>query len=208
MSKTYYLWDLADTLFPERWDSVGSGCSDIISYMTTLGYDQKTITPGQFELAYEQPYRKGFFALSLIPGFTEVLPWAKHNGYFTSGHHEQNLWRNEQIQKKYHINIFDYIKEGFSAFDFGSINQKTAAMFTDILNTLHERGYTDIVYTDDKETKCELFFNAITKLQKEGVRINGRTYHRAAHCGMKHAHITDIRDLFELRDKEAGIVGK
>ena len=63
MISAVYLWDLANTLFPEKWEAKKSGVPNYKAYVESLGYDLKTITPHDYEWAYEPPYKKSFFFL-------------------------------------------------------------------------------------------------------------------------------------------------
>jgi len=160
MSKTLYIWDLAGTLFPEKWNKEKSGLPDYRSYVQSLGYNLKTITPREWELAYENPYRKGLFDLAIADGFSEVLSWTNDNAAFTTGNREQLDWRAEQLQKKYSFDIRDNLKEIYSTFDYGETNLKTPEMIKDILVKKRKGGYTDFVYTDDKLENVRFFLGA------------------------------------------------
>ncbi|KKU48042.1 MAG: hypothetical protein UX68_C0023G0018 [Parcubacteria group bacterium GW2011_GWA2_46_9] len=164
MAQTLYLWDLANTLFPERWDSERSGVPSYDAYVEALGYDLETITPHDYEWAYERPYKDGLFVLSIADGFREVLTWTKNNAVFTTGNREQVDWRAEQLHKKYDFDIRDYIKEICSTFDFGNTNRKTKDMLENILDKKYREGFRVAVYTDDNLGNCEFFIAAATTL--------------------------------------------
>lgn len=176
MSKTLYLWDLADTLFLERWDSRKSGFPNFDAYIESLGFDLKTISPRDYEYAYERPYRKGLFDLDLAEHFEEVLGWTKNNAVFTTGNPEQMDWRAEQILRKYGIDPRDYIREVHSTFDYGNTNIKTEAMLKDILVKKLVAGYDTIVYTDNSRENCRFFLDAAKHLQDEGANFKTRVY--------------------------------
>ncbi|MFA6908414.1 MAG: PEP-utilizing enzyme [Patescibacteria group bacterium] len=202
MRKTYYLWDLANTLFPERWDQKKSGVSNYPAFVESLGYSLETVTPKQFEDAYEEPYKKGFFDISLVPGFVEVLGWTKNNSYFTTGVHEVNVWRSVQLKRKTPVDIFTYLSKGFSTFDYGDTNVKTIPMLIDILHKLNAQGFTEVVYTDDKAENCQFFLDAVAQARKEGINVVGRTYHLTDAQEKGAPGIIPIKNLFELRDRE------
>src|SRR3990167_10688343 len=168
LRKTFYLWDLADTLFLERWDAKKSGFPSFNEYVKSLGYTLENIDPRDYELAYERPYREGLFDLTLSVGFREVLEWTNENGAFTTGIREQLDWRAEQLKRKYGFDIRPYIKELHSTFDYGNINKKEMYMLEDILGKKYSQGFTTVVYTDEKIVNCDFFITAAHSLIKDG----------------------------------------
>ncbi len=52
--KTFYLWDLANTLFPEKWNKKKSGFENYDEYVESLGFDLKTISPRDYEWAFKK----------------------------------------------------------------------------------------------------------------------------------------------------------
>ncbi len=175
--KTFYLWDVANTLIPERWNSVKSGFPNYDAYVVSLGYDLKTIRPLEYERAYERPYKKGLFDIRAADGFQEVLGWTKYNFVFTTGNQEQIDWRAEYLKPQCGFDIRDYLEKVYSTFDYGDTNTKTSAMLMDILRKKYQDGYGTGVYADDKEANCRFFLDAVDQLQKQGIELKARTYH-------------------------------
>lgn len=205
MNKTFYLWDLADTLFLEAWDAKKSGYSSYDAYVESLGFNLKMITPRDYEWSYERPYREGLFKLSLTEGFTEVLKWTKHNGVFTTGNREQMDWRAEYLMKMYGFDVRPYVGEIFTTFDYGNTNSKTSAMLQDILNQKTNEGYERIVYTDDKRANCNFFLNAAKALWAKHVHFTARAYHLTSTPIKPHEiapMIWNISSLWQLKDCE------
>ncbi len=170
MSKRLYIWDLANTLFPEEWDK-STGFENYDQYVESLGYDLKTISPLDYERAYERPYREGLFKLKIAKGFKKVLSWTKNNIVFTTGNKEQIDWRAEYFLKKGLFDIRPYFKEIISTFDFGNTNKKTKEMITKILEDKVKEGYKEIVYTDDKLENCLFFLNAAQSIENLKIRV-------------------------------------
>lgn len=140
-SKILYLWDLADTLFKERWDVEKTGLADYDAYIESLGYNLKTIDAKTYEENYERPFKDGLMELSLMPGFVETLSFTKHNAAFTTGIPEQIGWRAEVFLKKGLPDIRPFFENIYTTFDYGNTNQKTTAMLLDILHKIHKKGY-------------------------------------------------------------------
>jgi len=176
LSKTFYLWDMADTLFPEVWDKEKSGFESYDQYVQSLGFDLKTISGKDYEWAYKIPYETGMFNLNLAKGFKKVLKCTKHNAAFTTGNREQTDWRQTQLGKKYGIKIKDYLPEIYSTFDYGDTNKKTVEMLADILKQKFTKGYQTVVYTDDKKTNCKFFISAAKLALRKKININYRVY--------------------------------
>lgn len=170
MGKTLYFWDLAGTLFPEKWCREISGFETYGDYVKSLGFDLKTISPRDWEWAYERPYRERFLEVRPAAGFREVLEWTRKNAAFTTGNREQIDWRAEQILRKYGFDIRDYIKEIHSTFDYGNTNKKTPEMLRDLLKKKFDAGFDTVVYTDDKLENINFFLSAANG-------YNVRVYH-------------------------------
>lgn len=170
MVKRLYIWDLANTLFPEEWDE-STGFENYDQYVKSLGYNLKTISPLEYEMAYEKPYREGFFKLKIADGFKEVLSWTKNNLVFTTGNKEQIDWRAEYFLKQGLFDIRPYFKEIISTFDFGNINKKTKEMIINLVNQKIKDGYNEIVYTDDNLQNCLLFLKATKNIENLKVRV-------------------------------------
>jgi hypothetical protein len=204
MGTTLYIWDLADTLFPARWNSELSGVSSYDAYVESLGYNLKTISPRDYEWAYERPYKEGLFELAIAEGFREVLTWAKNNIVFTTGNREQMDWRAEQLNKKYDFDIRDYIKEVYSTFDYGNTNRKTKKMLEDILGKKHRDGFTTAIYTDDNLGNCEFFIAAAAEFTLQTPDFHYRVYHMMNdNKGLRpQKDCWEIGDLYDLQRNE------
>ncbi|MBI5037344.1 MAG: hypothetical protein HZC01_01365 [Candidatus Kerfeldbacteria bacterium] len=189
-------------MFPEEWDTRSSGFPDYDAYLESLGYDLRTISAFDYEHAYERPYREGLFRLSLAPGFVEVLRWTRHNGYFTTGNHEQLDWRAEYIQKHYHLDIRDYFTYRFSTFDYGNTNVKTSTMLVDVLRRIVAKKFSEVVYTDDRKQNCQFFLKAVQQARQQGVAVPGRAYHLTTAAASTPHAITPVRDLYGVKEAE------
>lgn len=175
--KTLYIWDLAGTLFMERWDRAKSGVASYNAYVKSLGYDLKTISPHDYEMAYKKPYQDGLYSLSLPRGFKKVLAWTKNNAVFTTGSKEQMDWRAKQLLPKYHFDVRKYIKKIYSTFDYKNTNVKTKEMLMDIILKKHKQGYRMFIYTDDKKRNCIFFLKATGVLVRDGYNLKTRVYY-------------------------------
>lgn len=162
MMSTLYLWDFADTLFPERWEVEKSGVKDYEDYLRSLGKDPAKISAREYEEGYEIPMRTGLLDVNIADGFREVLSWTRNNAAFTTGNREQLDWRAEQLQRKYGFDVREHLPEVFSTFDYGNTNIKTVVMYRDILQKVYGRGYNIVVYTDNDLKNCRLFQEAAT----------------------------------------------
>lgn len=164
MTKTLYIWDLAGTLFPEKWDEKKSSVASYDNYLRAQGKDPQAISRLEYEQGYEIPYRTGLMDITLGDGFRKVLSWTKNNAVFTTGNREQVDWRAEQLERKYGFDIRDYLKEIHSTFDYGNTNRKTKEMLQDILHKKFVEGFDAVVYTDDNLQNCQFFVKAFQEL--------------------------------------------
>ncbi|MBS4035808.1 MAG: hypothetical protein KGZ85_15195 [Ignavibacterium sp.] len=170
MSKTLYIWDLANTLFLEEWNK-NTGFENYDQYVESLGYDLKKISPLDYERAYEKPYRFGLYKIKIADGFEEVLSWTKNNEVFTSGLQGSIGWRAEYFLKQGFFNVEPYFQKIYSTFDFGNSNKKTKEMLIKILNEKVKEGYNQVVYTDDKLENCLFFLEAAKEITNLKVKI-------------------------------------
>lgn len=203
--KTLYLWDMANTLIPEKWNAEKSGFSNYDAYVVSLGYDLKTIRPSDYERAYERPYKEALFDYRIAEGAQEVLSWTKHNFVFTTGNREQIDWRAEYLKPQCGFDIRDYLTEIYSTFDYGDTNTKTLAMLMDILRKKYHDGYETAVYADDKEANCRFFLDAVSALNKEWVPLTARVYHVRNDEGVfeqKEKNFFSIANLLQLLENE------
>jgi len=175
--KTFYLWDLAGTLFSEKWNIEKSGVANFHAYVESLGYDLKTVDPETYEGCYKIPYSEGLFDLSVAEGFQEVLEWTKNNGFFTTGTPAQIDWRAVQLKKRYNLDPRPFLPERFSTFDYGNTNVKTPEMLMDILEKKHAENYAAVVYTDDKSANCEFFLQSYLKVKNQVAPLKARAYY-------------------------------
>jgi len=204
LTKTFYLWDLAGTLFPEVWEKDKSGFASFNDYVSSI-YDLHNIDPADYERCYELPYKLGWFNVTLAEGFPEVLIWAEYNGSFTTGLHETLKWRGEQLKAKYGIDISQYLPEKFSTFDYGNTNVKTPAMLIDIMKKKHLENYSTIVYTDDKPANCKFFLESYNKVKEEIAPMQARTYHIAQleqEPVKVEVNYWQVGNLFQIRENE------
>ncbi len=204
-SKTFYLWDLGDTLFGETWDIKSTGLPNYDAYIESLGYNLKTIDAKTYELGYERPYKDGLMKLELLPGFVETLSWTKNNAAFTTGIPEQIKWRSEVFLKKGLPDIKPFLEKIYTTFDYGNTNQKTVAIILDILKKIERSGYSTVVYSDNKLENCKLFMEAAEQLPS----IKFRTYY----INIKSSGLTKISNnlyethgLLELLKNEKSLV--
>lgn len=206
--KTLYIWDLANTLFPEHWNSKLSGFGSYDDYVKSLGYDLNTISPHDYEWSYEQPYKEGLFELNVADGFREVLSSTKNNAVFTTGNKEQIDWRAEQLNKKYDFDIRDYVKEIYSTLDYGNTNKKTQAMLEDILKKKYKEGFTTVVYTDDNLDNCLFFIKAAKGFTQQAPDFNFRVYSiRNDNKGVRPKDgYFEIGNLYDLKKNEEKII--
>ena len=169
-NKTLYLWDLANTLFPEEWDKK-TGFENFDEYVKSLGYDLKNISPLDYERCYEKPYRKGLFKLKIADGFQEVLSWTKENEVFTTGIREQVDWRAENFLSRGLFDIKPYLKKINTTFDFANTNKKDEKIIKFLFKKKIKEGYNEIVYTDDKLENCLLFRGVGKKIKNLKLRV-------------------------------------
>ena len=195
---TLYLWDLANTLFPEKWNVELTGFASFDDYVKSLGADENN--PRVFEGCYREPYIHGErFNLRIADGFAEVLGWTKHNETFTTGIREQMDWRAEYLNPKVGFDIKKYFQKIVTTFDFGETNVKTPEMLEKYLAQRKSEGYDTVVYTDDKLANCEMFRKAA-----EGVGISYRVYNmKNDSCGLRdEGWYWEIGDLYDLLKNE------
>ncbi len=174
--KTLYLWDLANTLFPEEWDKEKTGFANYDEYVKSLSYDLEKISPLEYERCYEKPYKEGLFRLKIATGFRKVLSWTKNNEAFTTGVKEQIDWRAEYLLKKYSFDIRKYLKKIHSTFDFAPTNKKTREMIISLVKKKLQEGFNEIVYTDDKLENCLFFLEAVRKTKERVGNFQLRIY--------------------------------
>ncbi|MBI4427166.1 MAG: hypothetical protein HY569_01635 [Candidatus Magasanikbacteria bacterium] len=195
---TLYLWDMANTLFPEKWNPEITGFADFGAYVKSLGVDAEN--PRVFEECYKEPYIHGErFNLRIADGFADVLSWTKHNETFTTGIREQMDWRAEYLNLKVGFDIIKYFQKIISTFDFGETNVKTQEMLEKYLARRKSDGYNAVVYTDDKLANCEMF-----KKAAESVGISFRVYNMKNDSGglRNEGWYWEIGNLYDLLKNE------
>lgn len=201
MQKTLYLWDLANTLFPEKWNQELSGYSSYRDYLLAQGKNPDN--PRECEEGFEV-YKQGeMFNLKIADGFDEVLTWTKDNESFTTGLPIALDSRAEYLNPKLGYDIKSYFQKVVSTFDFGETNVKTKEMLDEYLRQSYERGYKVIVYTDDKLGNCEQFKQAAEAIEGLDFRI----YHILNDNGglRKKDWYFEIGDLYDLLENEKNI---
>lgn len=179
MDKTLYLWDLAGTLFFEKWDAKKTGYSTFGDWLVhESGKKKEEISEREYEEAHRIPYTRGwYFRLGLQPGYKEVLNWTKNNETFSTGMQAQMDWRAEYLNPLAGYDIRKYFKNLVSTFDYGETNKKTTAMLLDYLEKKYRESYSMIVYTDDKINNCNFFINAAKIIRKKYPDFRYRLYH-------------------------------
>jgi hypothetical protein len=174
--KILYLWDLANTLFPEKWDSTKSGFASHKAYTVSLGLDPEN--PRDYEESVKEPYVRGdWYTLGIADGYREVLTWAKNNEAFTTGFREQMDWRAEYLNPRVGYDIRKYLQKITSTFDYAETNLKTKEMLVDFLSKKVQEGYQTVVYTDDKLANCQFFKEAAEIVRLTSPAFNYRVYH-------------------------------
>ncbi len=201
MPKTLYLWDLANTLFPEKWNA------ELTGYATFEDYVKATVKnpndPRQFESAFQEPYIHGeMYNLAVADGFKEVLSWTKNNEAFTTGVKEQMDWRAVYLNPRVGFDVKSYFKKINTTFDFAETNVKSKKMIVRYLSNKVSEGYDTIVYTDDKLANCQLFQEAVNQVQRENPGLNCRIYHvlnsSSAFCKRSwYFEIGNLKDFLE-----------
>src|SRR3989338_5780776 len=137
-SKILCLWDLAGTLFPEKWN-INTGFDSYVKWLENkLGRKRKEISDREYEENFKIPYLNGeMFNLQIQPDFKKVLSWTKRNETFSTGNREQMAWRARYLNHKIGFNILDYFQVMNSTFDYGQTNKKTPEMMIDYLEKKH-----------------------------------------------------------------------
>lgn len=201
-NKTFYLWDLANTLFPEKWNKKKSGFESYNKYVESLGFNLKNISPRDYERAYEIPYKEGLFDLKIAKGFKKTLTWTKNNIVFTTGNKEQIDWRAENFIPRYGFDIREYLKEIHSTFDFGNTNKKTLKMLVNLIEKKRLEGFSSGVYTDDNIKNCYFFLKASKHLKTGFI---ARAYHilpDTLRCRQIKKNLFQIGSLLQLLENE------
>ncbi|OGH88445.1 MAG: hypothetical protein A3J93_04245 [Candidatus Magasanikbacteria bacterium RIFOXYC2_FULL_42_28] len=177
MNKILYLWDLAGTLFPEKWNKELTHFDSYEEYIKLKGVDNAT-EPRKFEEGYEEVYKLGnYFNLQTAKGFKEVLSLTKNNEAFSTGLAECMDWRAEYLNPKVGFNIRSFFQKINSTFDYGETNVKTEAMLVDYLSKKVLEGYDTVVYTDDKFADGVFFKNAAETVKAKNPDFSYRFYH-------------------------------
>lgn len=205
---TLYLWDLANTLFPEKWNTQASGFPTHEAYTASLGLDPAN--PRSYEESVKVPYLKGdWYTLSLAEGFAEVLSWTKNNEAFTTGVKEQLDWRAKYLNPKAGFDIRKYFQNIASTFDYGETNLKTKEMLVDYLMKKIGQGYQTVVYTDDKLSNCVFFKEAAEVVKKSKPEFSYRVYHllNQGKSVKKMDWYHEIGQLLDLLENEKIIAG-
>ncbi|MFH1187691.1 MAG: PEP-utilizing enzyme [bacterium] len=176
--KTLYLWDLAGTIFFEKWNTEKTGFQTYSEWTENkTGRGKEEISAREREEMYEIPFKEGwYFNLDIMPGAKEVLKWAKNNEAFTTGVKEQIAWRAQYLKPKIGFNIAECFQKVNSVFDYDENGVKTKEMLTDYLNKKYKEGYKTVVYTDDNLGYCEAFVQAAGIIKKRNKDFSFRLY--------------------------------
>jgi len=174
--RTLYLWDLAGTLFQERWDPVASGYPTLEDYVRSRGMDPGN--PREFEVAQVACLEHGeMFGLRLSEGYRETLAWTERNETFSTGVPEQVAARARYLNPKVGFDILEHIVKVHSTFDYGETNVKTPEMLVDYLSKKVAEGYRTVVYADDKLENCMAFADAARTVGEVHADFTHRLYH-------------------------------
>ncbi len=178
-SKTLYVWDLAGTIFLEKWNKDKTGFDDVTAWIENhLGKKRSQMTDMEFEQAHKIPYINGWmFNLKLQPDFKQVLSWTKYNETFSTGNREQVKWRAKYLNPRVGFNILDYFQALNSTFDYGPKDKKNIAMLVKYLTMKYQQGYKVVVYTDDNLDNLKLFRRAAEKIKIKYRDFDYRLYH-------------------------------
>lgn len=170
MSKTLYLWDLENTLFPVQWNKELTGFDTFEDYLVSIGTDLSN--PRQYEQGYREPFVHGeMFNLDIAKGYKEVLEWTKHNETFTTGLKEHLDYRAQYLNPRVGFDIRSIFQKIISTFDYGETNVKTKEMLITYLQERFKQGYGTVVFTDDKLKNCEAFRDAAHEVKGLYYRI-------------------------------------
>jgi hypothetical protein len=159
MKRTIYIWDLADTLFIERWDAGKSGFATMEAYLKSIGKTAGQVTPFEYETAQADLYKKALLIADLAPGFFEILNFTKNNVAFTTGTKEQIVYRAEQIKQKYGRDILPLFKKIITTFDYEPSNIKNLTVYKKLAADLAQTSDI-LVYADNHLGNCQNFITA------------------------------------------------
>lgn len=204
--KTVYLWDAAQTLFPQKWTNKTYASSQAI---LNHRKDIRNKGPLALERIEWEAYVKGWWQVSLAKGFVPVLSQLKNNIVFTTGIPAQVEARRKVYLKKYGVDIKDYLKEVITSFGLlgdPKDNTKNQAAYEKLIKLMVRRGYQTLVYTDDKRENCRQFLLALSHLKKlkKYKNLLGRVYQiKNDQAGLrKQRNLWLIGSLFDLLAKE------
>ncbi len=156
MSQTLFVWDLADTLFYQKWNTEHMQAADPIAWMAREGLDAST--PLQYEKNFKAIFTAGTpVDLALMPDYAEVLSQTADNQAFTTGNVEQVDWRAEYLNPQVGFDIKKYFSKIVSTFEFAPTNLKTEAVIEAYLKR-EAALYKKLVYTDNDLANCALFY--------------------------------------------------
>lgn len=172
-SKKIYLWDAANTLFPEKWQHPG--------FKTYEDFLASRFPDGQYnnlddEKVCEESYQKEFYKVWPNKGFQELLEWTKNNYVVTTGTVEQTVIRRGKILVSHKFDINDYLSGVVSSFayhDKPTENAKDEQFWLRMLKEKFDHGYREIIYSDDKVAGVQDFYSAAKKLNFPDLTIRG-----------------------------------
>ncbi len=173
--KTIYLWDAANTLFPEQWQH-----PEFAAYEDFLA---SKFPDGQHnnldnEKLCAEAYQKEYYKVWPNKGFQELLKWTKNNYVVTTGTVEQTAIRREKILASHNFDINDYLSGVVSSFayhDNPTENAKDEEFWLRMLKGKYDEGYQEIIYADDKVQGVKDFYLAANKLNLPDLTVRG--YH-------------------------------
>lgn len=177
-NKTLYIWDLANTLFPQTWNESLIGSSSYKDWIQKKsGKPLSEISPREYEEGFRYFYENGeLVLLNVQRDFREVLDWTKNNEAFTTGVPEQLDWRAEYLLPKIGYDVRTYLKRVNSTFDYGETNTKTEEMIKDYIDRKTSEGYNTFIYTDDDLSNCQTFSKVLRSNNQDPDKITFRIY--------------------------------
>lgn len=171
--KTLYLWDLGQTLFPEKWNPELTGFATFNDYLVSIG---KSLDKDPLDCASQEKdfYIKGqMYGLEVAKGLKDVLSWTKNNEAFTTGAPDSLHWRAIYLNPLLGYDVEKLFQHVFTTFEYGNTNKKTKEMFADHLSKRLVDGYKVAVFTDDNINNCKLFKEGADEV----LGLSYRVYH-------------------------------
>ncbi len=169
--KTLYLWDLGQTLFPEKWNFKLTGFLTFIDYLNSIekSFDKDPRDCVEQEKDFYIHGEK--YGLKISNGFKEVLSWTRYNEAFTTGAPESLHWRAIYLNPLVGYDVESFFQHVFTTFEYGNTIKKTKEMFKDYLSKRYLAGYETVVFVDDNVNNCRLFKEGAEEIKGLNYRI-------------------------------------